>query len=982
MQVIKRDGSHQNFDLEKVKIRIQKFSSFPTKLKNIDTELLTSDIDFRNNIQTTEIDTKVAKKAFTLGDIERDYTILASRIDIDNHHKSTKDSFIDRINDLYRNKDMQGNSFPMISESYYRFVKKYSTEIVAHMDKKRDFLIDYYAFNTLKKSYLLHKTVCSDDNKNQITKSVVEIVQDLWMRVAINLYAEKIHQIDQSLTKIRSADDFTPVADTPPGGDTSLPGGNVSPPNVLSQQVTQEKLKSLKQSYFDKIWMTYDFLSLRLYSHASPTLFNIGTSHQQCCSCFVKSSEDSLEGICETLIDSVKTSKDGGGMGISVSDWRSKGSLIKGTGGNTKGITNFIKMLEAGANAFDQGGDKRKGAFTIFLEIWHPDLLSFISLRKIEGDHSERARDLTYGLMLNDVFMDAVINDRYWYLLDPSECPGLIDSYGITFASLYHSYVEEGKFRFKLKALDIWNEILRVQVESGALFLMHKDSINEKNNLKNYDHPITCSNLCVEIVLPNPFDKEMSVCVLGCVNLSRFVIEKEVYEAEEKLDSNEMQQAVLKRLRTPDYSTKLRPSDPVFDFRGLIEVQKLVAYNVDNVIDATTLPAEKAYVGMLMHRALGLGVVGLAEAYLRMKIPYDSKDARDLNKAIFETLAYSSISASCEKSRELTSSKLTNSGSSERKTLEDFRPRCQEIFSLIERKIKYDKLKAKVDKLCLKKTLDEIQDMYNEMMELNPGPFIPNLKRLCSSLPFYPSLLFGKGAPILEGEFQWKMWGLKESDLTGRYDWTSLAAKIKRFGVRNATLMALMPSATTSQICGTTESFFPYPHNSYMKETLAGYYTVTNPYLQEDILPYKTKELVNHLRETGGSLENCKDVPLELKRLYKTSYDIKQKVILRQCIERGPFICQSQSMNIHSNTSNISKLSELHIYSWKNGAKTGCYYVRSKPATSAQKINLIESISDTTRKDVAKKEKQSSSIPFTLGSYLPIVSEPVCLGCN
>ncbi len=564
---------------------------------------------------------------------------------------------------------------------------------------------------------------------------------------------------------------------------------------------------------------TYNLISEKWFIHATPTLFNAGTPKPQLSSCFLLSmTEDSISGIFETLTRCAKISQSAGGIGLSIHNIRAKGSYIKGTGGTSNGIVPMLQVYNDTARYVDQGGGKRKGAFAVYLEPWHADIFEFLELKKNHGKEEMRARDLFYAMWISDLFMRRVQENGEWSLFDPSEAPGLFDCYGGEFEALYHQYEQEGRARKTIKAQDLWFAILESQIETGTPYILYKDAANRKSNQKNLG-TIRSSNLCTEIMEYTSPD-EVAVCNLASISLPKFVKE-----------SGE------------------------FDFQKLHEISRVVTRNLNKIIDVNYYPIEEARNSNMRHRPIGIGVQGLADAFILMRHPFDSPEARKLNRDIFETIYHAAMTESAE--------------------------------------------------LAVK------EGAYSSF----------------------------EGSPASKGEFQYDMWGVQPSD---RWDWAGLKEKVMKTGIRNSLLLAPMPTASTSQILGNNECFEPYTSNIYTRRTLSGEFIVLNKHLLKDLIRLNLwdDDMKQRLMASNGSIQHFDDVPQDMKDLYKTVWEISQKVIIDQAADRGAFICQSQSMNLFVQDPNFGKLSSMHFYAWKAGLKTGMYYLRSKAAVDPIKFTL------------------------------------------
>jgi len=559
---------------------------------------------------------------------------------------------------------------------------------------------------------------------------------------------------------------------------------------------------------------TYDLLSQKLFTHASPTLFNAATPRPQLSSCFLLTmNSDSIEGIYDTLKQCALISKSAGGIGLNVHCIRATGAYIAGTNGNSNGLVPMLRVFNNTARYVDQGGNKRPGAFAIYLEPWHADIFDFLDLRKNHGKEEQRARDLFYAMWIPDLFMKRVKADGNWSLLCPDECPGLHEVWGEEFEALYEKYESEGKARKTVKAQKLWYSIIESQIETGTPYMLYKDACNRKSNQQNLG-TIKCSNLCTEIVEYSAPD-EVAVCNLASIAVNMFV----------------------------------KP-DKTYDFEGLKRVAKVATKNLNKIIDVNYYPVIEARNSNMRHRPIGIGIQGLADAYILMRFPFESEEASTLNKQIFETIYYGALEASCE---------------------------------IAEKE----------------------------------GPYSTY-----------------EGSPVSKGQLQYDMWGVTPSNL---HDWAALKAKIAKHGIRNSLLLAPMPTASTAQILGNNESVEAYTSNIYTRRVLSGEFQVVNQHLLRDLteLGVWSDEVKNEIISNNGSVQAVACIPDNIKKLYKTVWEISQKNVLKQAADRGAFIDQSQSLNVHIAEPNFGKMSSMHFYGWELGLKTGMYYLRTKPAAQA-----------------------------------------------
>ncbi|KIC89579.1 ribonucleoside-diphosphate reductase subunit alpha [Flavihumibacter sp. ZG627] len=563
---------------------------------------------------------------------------------------------------------------------------------------------------------------------------------------------------------------------------------------------------------------TYHLMSERWFTHATPTLFNAGTPKPQLSSCFLLTmKDDSIDGIYDTLKQTAKISQSAGGIGLAIHNIRATGSYIGGTNGTSNGIIPMLRVFNDTARYVDQGGGKRKGAFAIYLEPWHADVFSFLDLRKNHGKEELRARDLFYALWIPDLFMKRVEENGDWTLFCPNEAPGLQDCFGEAFEKLYERYEQEGRGRKTIKAQELWFAVLDAQIETGTPYLLYKDAANSKSNQQNLG-TIKSSNLCTEIMEYTDAN-EVAVCNLASLALPRFVREGK------------------------------------FDFEKLYEVTYQVAVNLNRVIDVNYYPVEEARRSNMRHRPIGLGVQGLADVFILMRLPFESELASILNKNIFETIYFAAMTAS--------------------------------------------------------KDLAKVEGAYETFA----------------------------GSPLSMGMFQFDLWGIKASD---RHDWDGLRKEVMEFGVRNSLLVAPMPTASTSQILGNNECFEPYTSNIYSRRVLSGEFVIVNKHLLKDLISLGlwNNEMKNNIIAANGSIQGITSIPEDVRALYKTVWEIKQRTLIDMAADRGAYICQSQSLNLFVSNPTASKLTSMHFYAWKKGLKTGMYYLRTQAASQAVQFTV------------------------------------------
>jgi ribonucleoside-diphosphate reductase alpha chain len=608
-----------------------------------------------------------------------------------------------------------------------------------------------------------------------------------------------------------------------------IDGKSVERPQHLLMRVAlgihKNDLKSAKT--------TYKLMAEKWFTHASPTLFNAGTPKPQLSSCFLLTmQDDSINGIYDTLKQCALISQSGGGIGLSIHDIRAKGSYIKGTNGTSNGIVPMLRVFNDTARYVDQGGGKRKGAFAMYIEPWHGDIFEFLDLKKNHGKEEMRARDLFLAVWMPDMFMQRVEDDGDWPLFDPHECPGLSDSHSEEFNKLFLKYEKEGRALRTVKAQDLWFAILDSQIETGTPYILYKDAANSKSNQQNLG-TIKSSNLCAEILEYTSKD-EVAVCNLASIALNMFVNEEE---------------------RT-------------YDFNKLYEVAYQVTINLDKVVDVNYYPIPEARNSNMRHRPVGLGVQGLADTFIMMRQSFESDEAKQLNKDIFETIYFAAVTAS--------------------------------------------------------KDIAKREGAYETF----------------------------KGSPMSKGQFQFDMWNVTPST---RWNWEALRGEVVEHGVRNSLLTALMPTASTSQILGNNECIEPYTSNMYTRRVLSGEFVLVNKHLVKDLIRRDlwNDDMRNKIIASNGSVAHIPEVPADIKDLYKTVWEIKQKRILELAADRGSYVDQTQSMNVFMEDANFAKLTSMHFYAWKSGLKTGIYYLRTKAAADPIKFTVDQQYINMSKENTA-----------------------------
>ena len=664
----------------------------------------------------------------------------------------------------------------------------------------------------------------------------------------------------------------------------------------------------------NKVKETYELMSQKYFTHATPTLFNAGTPRQQMSSCYLLAmKDDSIAGIYETLSDCAKISKWAGGIGLHIHNVRAAGSHIRGTNGTSNGIVPMLRVFNNTARYVDQGGGKRNGSFAIYLEPWHKDIREFLEMRKTHGDEEQRARDLFYGLWIPDLFMERVSKGSDWTLMCPDQCPGLSDVYGDNFKALYEKYEREGRGE-KVKARDIWFKILDSQIETGTPYMLYKDPCNTKSNQKNLG-TIKSSNLCTEIIEYSDKD-ETAVCNLASIGLPNFVKPKNLTKLKSKnikiytkkgcsycklsksllkkhdflfkenlveeqdkeafkIGFNEEHNIELKTFPAilidnkfiGGYTELLEIMRDEVDHEKLHEVTKVVTKNLNKVIDINFYPTSKTKTSNSRHRPIGIGVQGLADLFMLMDLPFSSVGAQKVNREVFETIYHAAVEASMELAKE-------------------------------------------------------------------EGPY--------SSF---------KGSPASQGILSPDLWD--KTEFSERYDWDTLRHSVQEHGIRNSLLVAPMPTASTSQILGNNECFEPYTNNIYVRRTIAGEFVMVNRHLLKELveLGYWTEDIKTQIIAANGSIQKIKDIPKCLKEKYKIVWEIPMKNLINMAADRAPFIDQSMSMNLWMQNPTYDKLTAMHFYSFKKGLKTGLYYLRTKAKAAPQQFTVDPTAVNTSEDD-------------------------------
>ena len=876
--VTKRDGRKENVQFDKITERISRLIN-KDENEYLDPVLVAQKVvaSLYPGITTEELDIESAEICVNLSTTHPSYSYLGGRILVSNLHKKTLNKFSNKM-------QLLADTINIINKDWLQWVIINADELDQIIDYNRDYLYDYFGYKTLEKSYLLK----SNDK-------IIERPQDMLLRTAITLQL-----------------------------------GNI---NLIKK--------------------TYEYMSLGYYTHATPTLFNSGTNNMQLSSCFLLGTSDDLESITITWNSCAQISKWSGGIGLHVSNIRGKNSIIKGTNGKSNGLVPFLRVFNDIARWIDQGG-KRPGSIAIYLEPHHPDIFEFLDLRKNFGSETERARDLFLALWISDLFMKQVESDGDWYLLSADDCPNLNEVYGDDYDKLYWEYVNQNKYRTKTKARKLWSYILESQIETGMPYIAYKDAINQKCNQKNLG-TIKSSNLCCEITEYSNND-EYAVCNLASIALKPFVNTWKSNNDDEwiiytkpnckfcnyaktflrnndikylEVDFNKESLQKLKNLlglngitfpqifiksnnqlkSIGGWSDLYKYTAGTFNYEKLYQVSYLATINLNQVIDINYYPVPQTKISNMKHRPIGLGIQGLADALVMMRIPFDSQEAVEFNSKFMETIYLASMTASNDMAIERYEGMKILVEYFKNKTIPDF---YSDSFAYINSKI---------------------NELYHK---LKPNKWEINRDQNLTTLGSYSSF---DGSPLSKGLFQFDLWSKQPIE---KEKWFNLREKVIKYGTRNSLLTALMPTASTSQILGNNECFEFFTNNIYTRKTHAGDFVLVNKYLVNDLVSIGlwSKDLKDNIIAQNGSIQTFDNLPHEFKSIYKTMWELKQIWILKAAEARGPYIDQTQSMNIFMAEPDYQRLGSSHFWGWKHGLKTGMYYLRTKPSINAIKFTI------------------------------------------
>lgn len=866
-RLTKLDGRVVDVNLSRIHDKIRSLSLLPGyELLHVDTLEVAKRTISTFGATTTELDEVAAETAADMAFRHYEYSHLAARIWCSRLHKLIPSSF------SAATLRMHERGVPL-DEKYVRFVVRNASQLDELVRPERDLTsYDYFAVRTLANSYLLTQPLdLTRDETSTDTQyrrhlsfdGLMETPQYLLMRVAVAL----------------SLAELLPKAD-----NTQAETGT----QLLSDRLINEMALRVANS-------TYEALSLKRYTHATPTLFTAGLKRQTLASCYLLTiSEDSIQGIFETLSRCAFVSQSSGGVGLNISNVRASGTPIRSTNGRSGGIIPMIRVFNNVARYVDQGGGKRPGAFTIYLEPWHADIERFLLLSDKTGTEELIARDIYTALWCCDLFMRRVERDDTWSLMCPNLSPGLVDSWGDEFEKLYLEYERTGRFVRQVPAKKIWNTMVRMQLETGMPFLLHKDHINARSN-QRHRGTIRGSNLCTEITL-HTSAQEVAVCNLASISLTPLT--RDATREECKLCRTFDQDHLTKDFSIYGYRDDCTMCSGGFNFRELYHITRLVVRNLDRTIDVMHYPLVEAERANKLHRPLGIGVQGLANVFAKLRIPWNSSKASLLNRRIFETLYRAALHESCDLARVHGMPYLTYALSpAERSGMMQ-----HDLFTEWANKfVRRNDNEAGVDAL---------KNVYDEKEE---GAW---LTTVCPEA----------------------------------WSWTELRNQIEEHGLRNSQRLAPMPTASTAQILGNVESIEPLTTNFFSRRVRSGEFAVVNQYLVDDLvrLGLWNEKMQQRIIRARGSVQNIERLPFRLREVYRTVWEMPQRLLVDLCAARQPFVDQSQSLNLYFPVPNFKRLTNAHFYGWRNGLKTGMYYLRTRPAADPIQFTVAPECSSRT----------------------------------
>jgi len=906
MYVVKRDGSRVPVSFDQILGRIREQS---TGLLHVNPDLVAQKVcnQLQDGMETRKLDEFAAETcAMMQSRYHPNYGLLGARILIDNHQKNTPQTLLECVRKLYKGKSV-------ISIEYYDFVSE-NLVLEAMIDYSRDFLFDYFGFKTLERAYLLKKDGVP-----------VERPQHMWMRVAVQLHKDNVSRIKE----------------------------------------------------------TYDALSQGYFIHATPTLFNSGTEHPQLSSCFLLTmKEDSIKGIYETLGDCAQISKWAGGIGLSIHNIRARGSKIHGTNGESTGIVPMLKVFNDTAKYVNQGG-KRNGSFAIYLEPWHADIEDFLRLKLNQGAEEDRARDLFYGLWIPDLFMQRVEADQDWTLMCPHECPGLADVYGIAFNDLYMKYERSGKGRRTVPAKKLWQMVLDAQIQTGTPYLCYKDAANSKSNQQNLG-TIKSSNLCVApeteirvkkaigddkgLGIPYSFDsyeicdfENKEIEIWNGSEYSKVTVRK-TGEQQKLLKVTVSVNGDIKVLYCTEYHKFILPTD-----KDIAKCQRIEAKDLQP--NTILMGYYSAYTDWMSQKVISVEFDGRYDDTYCFNEPLNHAGIFNgiLTGNCTEIMEYTAPdeTAVCNLGS-LALPKFIRNGEFNFGELRYYTHILARNLNIVIDKNFYPTpecrnsnmkhrpigigIQGLADVLAILRipwTSQKAKDLNREIFE-NIYYAAVNASALDQDTTFYDHSTHDahgvystfRGSPASQGKLQFDLWN--ETPKTDYLPWKELKEKVIMYGMRNSLLIAPMPTASTSQILGNNECFEPFTSNLYTRRVLAGDFVVVNKYLVDDLVNLNmwTSEIRTSIIANNGSIQNMLELPGEIRELYRTAWEIPQKTLIDMARDRAPFICQSQSLNLFLSEPSYAKMSSMHFYAWKAGLKTGCYYLRTRAVSSAQKFTV------------------------------------------
>lgn len=903
MKVTKRNGTTEVVAFDKITRRLKQLGK---GLRNVDVGkivALTASNMF-DGITTQRLDELTADTSVSFSGDHPEYGELAARITIANLHKLTGDDVLKTFEAMAT----------VASPGFLAHVRAHAAELQAMVDYERDFKFDYFGIRTMEKIY------CT-----KVGGRIVERPQHVYLRVAVALW----------------------------GGDV------------------------------DRVRQTYELLSTHAFTHASPTLFNAGTLQQQLASCYLMESEDSLDGIFGAMHTAARISKLGGGIGMDISAIRSKGAPITSTNGTSDGIIPMLKVANSVVSYVNQSG-KRKGSMACYLSPDHPDLLDFLELRRPGGDEAMRCRDLFMALWVPDIFMRRVETGGVWSFFDPFAYPKLRNAHGRAYDAMYEEYEAAGGAVRSMPARDVWEVIVRAQIESGVPYLLFKDACNSKSNQQNLG-TIHCSNLCVApettvltrsgmLRIDTLCDSEVEVWngeVWSKVTVRQTNDHAELmritFSDGATLECTLYHAFYVRHApRTPEASgviTKeaqyMEPGDVLLEWKypwpATAWSDEVEAYGASfrrmtsqvPTIKVTVVSTErtgrhdKTYCFNEPHRHMGVfnGVLtGNCSEIIEFTSPEETAvcTLASISLPAFVTAAGGAYDFDgLHRTTKVAARNLDriidiNECPVESAALSNARHRPIGIG--------VQGLSDVFMKLHLPFESDEAAELNRKIFATIYHAALEASTELAEEFGAYSSFA---GSPAAAGKLQYDLWSV---DPHPDLDWAGLKARIAAWGLRNSLSVAVMPTASTSQLLGNIESIEPVTSLYYVRRTLAGEFTCINKHLQQDMLARKlwTPEVKQSIITHGGSIQQLLHIPVAIRECYKTAWEIRQRVVIDQSADRGAYVCQSQSLNLFIAEPTMSKLSSMHFHAWKRGLKTGVYYLRTKPAARPTQITVVQ----------------------------------------